>query len=326
MEKLVELTGSRLVCPFNKNNSGMSFSLVDYRNNFFTSNNRKKIIEFYNSFENRNQLIQWMRDRPRGNCAIREIEGDNDIILVIPTIDSEGEFARNCSQNIFKGLHIIFVESYYNNFYFNYAHNCNVGIRKAMEYNPKWIIVSNDDMDKVDNVEILKEALNSLDNSYYDVVFPSSSDYHTIPFYISKKRITYQIYKLITEKQTKIFYDKFDVNFFNSRFTLKSKFIFKKVKGTDFINITAFSILSSNYIKTLGDHIFDETYINEREDVDLSYRFVLTDARFAFISYSIKALRGSTLGNNFSRGLRSVAGRIYFNFKYERLFIKMLQR
>ena len=39
------------------------FSLVDYRNNYFTSDDPNKIIEFYNGFENRDQLIQWMKDR-----------------------------------------------------------------------------------------------------------------------------------------------------------------------------------------------------------------------------------------------------------------------
>lgn len=105
---------------------------------------------FYNGFENREQLIQWMRERPKGVANIYEVEGDSDIIVVIPTADFNGKYARECRNNIFNGLHIIFVESgEVPDPYFNYAHNCNVGVKKAMEYNPKWVVVSNDDMVKL---------------------------------------------------------------------------------------------------------------------------------------------------------------------------------
>ena len=56
---------SRLFCPLNRSMSELFLSLVDYRNNYFTSSNIKKIIEFYSSFKNRDQLIQWMRETKR---------------------------------------------------------------------------------------------------------------------------------------------------------------------------------------------------------------------------------------------------------------------
>ncbi|MEM3860085.1 MAG: hypothetical protein QW478_11905 [Candidatus Micrarchaeaceae archaeon] len=83
-----------------------------------------------------------MKERPKGRAEIIEVEGDKEIIVVIPTADFNGKYAKECRENIFKGLHIIFVESGFpKDPYFNYAHNCNVGIKKAMEYNPKWIVV-----------------------------------------------------------------------------------------------------------------------------------------------------------------------------------------
>ena len=84
---------------------------MDYRNNYFTSNDPDKIIEFYNSFGNRDQLIQWMRERPKGIANIHEVDGDRDVIVVIPTADFNGRYAKECRENIFKGLHIIFVEN-----------------------------------------------------------------------------------------------------------------------------------------------------------------------------------------------------------------------
>ena len=143
------IQNNRLRCKFEKNNTVLFFSLVDYRNNLFTSNDPEKIIEFYNGFHNRDQLIQWMKERPKGASYIHEVEGNKDIIVVIPTADFNGKYARTCREEIFKGLHMVFVESGENpDPYFNYAHNCNVGIKRAMEYNPKWVVVSNDDMRK----------------------------------------------------------------------------------------------------------------------------------------------------------------------------------
>ena len=92
----------------NKENK-LFFSLVDYRNNYFASDNPDKIIEFYNGFEDCDQLIQWMKERPKGVNTIYEVEGDKDIIVVIPTADFNGKYARECRENIFRGLHIVFV-------------------------------------------------------------------------------------------------------------------------------------------------------------------------------------------------------------------------
>ena len=125
------------------------------------------MVEFYNCFQNGEELIKWMKERPKGNCKIREIDGYKEIIIVIPTVDTDAKFARNCQESIFKGLHIIFMESGHNNFYFNFAHNCNLGLRKAMECNPKWVVVSNNDMYKIDAVSVLIDNLKLLDNNSY---------------------------------------------------------------------------------------------------------------------------------------------------------------
>ena len=96
------------------------FSLVDYRNNYFASDDPKKIMEFYDSFENKEQLIQWMKERQKGVSNIHKVDGDKDVIVVIPTADFNGKYASNCRDNIFKGLHIIFVEEGgRKDFYFN---------------------------------------------------------------------------------------------------------------------------------------------------------------------------------------------------------------
>jgi len=206
-----------LSCTLDKTVRSLFFSLVDYRNSLFMSNDPKKIIEFYDGFENRDQLIQWMKDRPKGVSYIHEVEGDKDIIVVIPTADFNGEYARGCRDNIFKGLHMVFVESGIGNFYFSYAHNCNVCIRKAMEYNPKWVVVSNDDMHKVDDISIMTKQLLNIDNQKAGNVFPFPPDYYySIQKCIAMVRKTRRFLSLIFRGT------KYDNSFFlKSRFQVK---------------------------------------------------------------------------------------------------------
>jgi len=149
----------RLRCSVaDTNNAPLFFSIVDYRNNVFTSNDPKKTIEFYDGFHSRDELIEWMRERPKGVSYIHEVEGDKDIIVVIPTADFNGKYARECRDNIFKGLHMVFVESGgRGDFYFNMAYNVNVGVKRAIDYNPKWIIVSNDDIYKIHVIRAIIE-------------------------------------------------------------------------------------------------------------------------------------------------------------------------
>ena len=180
---------TKKICEFITTNDILTFSLVDYRNNYFISDDPNKIIEFYNGFKNRNQLIQWMRERPKGVANIHEVDGDKEIIVVIPTADFNGRYARECREVIFKGLHIIFVESgEVPDPYFNYAHNVNVGIKKAMEYSPKWVVVSNDDMYKIDSSSYLLRILSSIDNKEFDYVLTSNSSYHNVKAYLGTER------------------------------------------------------------------------------------------------------------------------------------------
>lgn len=126
-----------LRCPYERNRCQIFFSLTDYRNALFTSKDTRKIVSFFNSFESREQLIEWMAERPKGVANIYEVEGDKDIIVAIPTTDLNGKHAKECRTNVFKSLHILFVESgEVPDPYFNYVQKCNVGIRKAMEYGP----------------------------------------------------------------------------------------------------------------------------------------------------------------------------------------------
>jgi hypothetical protein len=305
-----------------RNNAEMFFSLVDYRNNYFTSDDPKKVLEFYDSFENRDQLIQWMRERPKGVANIHEVDGDKDIIVVIPTADFNGNYAMECRENVFKGLHIIFVESgEVPDPYFNYSHNCNVGIRKAMEYNPKWVVVTNDDMEKIDAVEVMKEQLSRLDEDKYDIVFTKPSKYHSSIERISQPSLLYKIYYKITNR----FYgrsvikisQKFQIRYFLSPVSGIYSKLFRK--GYQFLEINNFGIYSSKWISVAGEAVYEETFINSTEDSDVSIRTSFNKERIARIDYSIGDMIGSSFGTGVDRRLRGLAGLTYLNYKWNSL-------
>jgi len=90
-----EIRSNLLQCPRN-NNDKLFFTLMDHLNNLFMSNDPKNILRFYDYFENRDQLIKWMKERPKGNYRIVKFnKEENDIIVVIPTIDENRKFAKD---------------------------------------------------------------------------------------------------------------------------------------------------------------------------------------------------------------------------------------
>ena len=321
MQKPILPNPNRLFCPISDPHYNLFFSLVDYKNNYFTSNDPNKIIEFYDGFEDRDQLTNWMKERPTGVTNIFEVEGSNEIIVVIPTADFNGKYARECRENIFKGLHIIFVESgEVPDPYFNYAHSCNVGIKKAMEYNAKWIVVSNDDEIYIDSVDILKQELLKLDVNSFDFALCSQGKYHTIPSRITIPRYFRKIIFMILNHR----------GFYKERLYLENKFLiykfpetenyffgkhfFRKV-GKEFFNFGTFIAFNAKFLKLVLPFVFDECYINGFEDHDLSYSLFDRGCRFSFINYKIGDVIGGTIGLGPERALRDIANLAYFNEK-----------
>lgn len=309
---------SGLKCPLILDSKDVSYSLVDYRNSYFTSENPDKIIDFYDSFRNRDDLIEWMKERPKGVANIYEVDGDKEIIVVIPTADFNGKYAKECRENIFRGLHIIFVESGgRGDFYFNIAHNVNLGVKKAMEYDPKWVVFSGDDMYKIDKVMTLKEQLRTLNNEAVDVVFTKPSNYHSAPERMAEKNILFDLFYGITNEDAGREIIKLSKKYDIKYFLCPASGIFSRLfkKGYEFAEIQSFGIFSAEWVRKVNCNILDETFINAGEDTDLSLRFSLDRSRVAFIDYRIGGIIGGTLGIGVERGLRSIAGLCYLNFK-----------
>ena len=317
MEELSRIFNLGLHSNIDKTYTELFFSLVDYRNNYFINNDPNKIIEFYEGFENRDQLIQWMRERPKGVPIIREVYGDKDIIVVIPTSDFNGKYAKECRENMFKRLHMVFVESGgKGDIYFNFAHYVNAGIKKAMEYNPKWVVFSSDDMYKIDDVSVLIDQLAGIDNHRYMTVYTEPSIHHSIPSAVSRGRITRTLlFKLLgkNRRYQSILEKKFGINFFVTPIKGYWRFFFKEIPGKKVISIADFGIFSSELLRSESG-LYNETFINSAEDMELSIRLASMVGDKKIIQYKIGSYIGESLGNDISRRLREIGGQFYLNY------------
>jgi hypothetical protein len=297
---------------------------MDKLNLLYSSKKLEDILAFYANFKNAKELIKWSNNRSDYPYKIYEVEGDKQIVVVIITIDYYGKYAINC-RKLLKGFHLIFVVSG-KTLFFNYSKDANNGLKNAIMYNPKWIIIMNDDLYGIDDPSILRKKLLKVDDIKKDVVYinPYPDNHHSDIIYLAKKRLLLNAVKLLPlgyySNSEKIL-DKFHVMY---RFVSpKSHYhiLFSKIKK--FRSVGDFLILSGNFIKEKykrQETIFDETFINGYEDILLSLR--LSEARSAQINFKIGSVIGGTATVSKQRYARNIANTIIFDSKVKELFFK----
>ena len=200
-----------------------------------------------------------------------------------------------------------------------------------MEYNPKWIVVSNDDMYKIDDVETLRSELVHL--SQRNVSSPKSKDRdidavytlhpeygNSAPVQLTVPNILWKMVALVLPHSDFVLAQKL-LNKFNTKLKWsKVKSIFYK-RGYMFINFGSFFIFSGSFVAENGGKMFDEVYINGVEDVDISIN-VKVRASTATTNYRISAwskehpVGGATLGTGTPRKI-NVASFIYLVYKID---------
>ena len=85
-----------------------------------------------------------------------------------------------------------------------------------------------------------------------------------------------------------------------------------------FTSIASFGIFSRKFVRSVSGRLFDETYINSSDDIDLDIRLSAKTIKTGTIDYRIGDLIGSTLGTDNNRRLRDIAGYSYLNYKIEK--------
>ena len=308
---------------------------LDELNRLFTSKNVDDVIKFYDHFDTAEQLIQWMKNRPSAPMKIYEVEGDKDVVVVIPTANHDGEYAKNCANEIFKGQQIVFVES--NGPFFNYARSCNFGLKYALKYNPKWIILSNDDVLEAGATVNLKKELLKLDYNQAAIALAVQDRWNR--FSIRKSSTFYNLYEKFKGYSSYInIIQKYNVTYspysFSSGTILRSKvrqiiirILTQKIFETKFSG--DFVIFSKKSIKTLQDRyneFFDEIFINGFEDSELFIKVLLENLKILTLDYKIKTDISGTLGKGSAKSYRGIASNCYFDFKFKKDYSKSFNK
>ena len=308
---------------------------LDELNRLFTSKNADDVIKFYDHFDNAEQLIQWMKNRPSAPMKIYEVEGEKDIVIVIPTANHEGEYARNCANEIFKGQQIVFVES--NGPFFNYARSCNFGLKYALKYNPKWLVLSNDDILEADTIGKLKKELLKLDHNKLVIALAVQDRRDR---YSTRKRSTvYDLYEKFKGHSSYInLIQKYNVTYtpfsFSSNTTLRLKIrqiiikiftkkIFEIKFSGDFIIFSKKSILT---IQDKYNQIFDETFINGCEDSEIFIKVLTENLKILTLNYKIKTDISGTLGKSTAKSYMGIANNCYFDFKFKKDYSELFNK
>ncbi len=303
-----------------------TFSLVDYRNNLYMSNEASRIFDFYESFPDSESLIKWMKERPHGKTTIYEYPGNKDIVVVIPTSNFDGDLAKYSRDVVFKGLHIIFVESGFpKDNYFNYAYSCNVGIRSALQLNPKKIVISNDDMRKIDDVSTL---IYEIENSNKDaqVIWTEENNFleHNFDLLVAtvllrlfmKASKILNIFSKNPKVRTLYLLEKFNIyltpKYAKSNYNRMSKVLYRVI-GTYKV-AGHFAIYNSDFIRSQGELLFDETFINGFEDTWLGINIAMKKIVWDIVNYKISPIGGASLGKGNLRYLRDFANLALYNY------------
>lgn len=288
----------------------------------FNGKTVSEVMEFYSNFSRAQDVIDWVKHRPFGEARIYDVEGDSDVIVVIPTQTHSNKDSTNCAENVFKGLRIIFVESGKDFGTFNYARNCNLGLEYALRYRPSWIILSNDDVIKIDDVSKLKNELGKYDPGQFKTLFTNPpGEYHSYlgGIGLTTKQREATMYLSGNLKRMQLYIEKrFEIGIVPAYPKWPLRYLTKKNK---FFNITSsFGVFSGDYIRGINGNLFDTMYVNMWEDTDISLEFSKEPECFSYINYSIGDKIGSSFGNTPERHLRSMVSRIYFNIKHKNMF------
>jgi len=276
----------------------------------FTSGSLQDIVSIY-AEATQEDIVRWMKNRKTAEIKIHEIEGDSEVVVVIPTANVKSELARKVAK-IYKGLHIIFVES--NGQYFNYARSVNYGVKHSLSLLPKWVVISNDDVTFIEDVKKLKDELSTVSTNT-ELVMASASNYHTYPVVLVKPNEYFiqgmkfigkmfrlpaaEVYGEVLKYRERLGVEV--VTMIKSMVGPMLKFA-GEVKG-EFINAGSFMIVKPK------EKIMDETFINSHEDLYLSMT-----SRYEIIDYDVKEMRGASLGFGKIRFARTFVNEIYLNY------------
>jgi hypothetical protein len=284
------------------------------------SSNIHEILEFYDSFIDRHELTEWIKDVPKSHPKLEEVGNlDSEIIVVIPTPSIEHKLSRNCQNAIFKGLKIVF--SIDNSIYFNLSRSYNYGAKLlSNKKGIRWVIFSNVDMTLIDSPDKLMNELDDMTGEP-SFCYAKGEGSHSYPIrvgeYTKLRNIAFnttgkirRIRATLERKYLIHINAEEEGNYFARKFVRRDK---------SMLNFGDFFIFSNDLLKRYNYEPFDERYLNGMEDIDLSMRLYndLKQNSIRSIDYRIGSMKSAVRGRGIIRTFRNIPSLAYFNEKFE---------
>ncbi len=300
------------------------------REALFRSQNPEDLVSLYQSFHSVADIRNFLCSRPKGKPTVVPHlgRGKPDCVAVVPTADASGPLASEFLRS-FPHLDILLVES--RGWGFNFAHSMNVGISAALELDPKWIVLTNDDlspqspwsewrteMDKREGTEWIKPTI------YCDRKMLSSSWILTL---LNEDTISWKLGHRLSQRSGE---KDGTYNVFLS-FARKlgvppvlpvkteplrgvsDHFLAKRFRVTTvptFLSVQPISIYRSSVLENTR---FDERYTNALEDTDLSLRLAQEKHPGRLVRIGVNTRMGGSLGTSRIRWLRyNLPGNLLF--------------
>lgn len=204
--------------------------------------------------------------------------------------------------------------------YFNYARSVNKGVEISLKYNPKWIIIANNDIIIRDDIKQLISKLLNIDNKRFNSIIGAGGPHK---FKLCRFTFLSNLLLLSKYKQKFAILKKFNTKFFMYNYKKIFSLICRPLVSVENISFFGeFLIISPYYILRNNGILFDETYINGVEDFDL-FLNILSTGSYNFIRFNIEHLGGRSLGTDDKRFLRNYINMIYLNYKIVNKIIKI---
>ncbi len=111
----------------------------------YSSPSPQENLAFYFRMESVEEMLSFFRGRarPEVRIAVYERRGSDGLVVVAPTENIDSFLARGVTASYPEST-IILVES--RGPYFNFSYAMNLGIREALERNPQYVLLTNDDV------------------------------------------------------------------------------------------------------------------------------------------------------------------------------------
>lgn len=295
---------------------------------FWSSNNINNLVKFYEFINSPEKAYNFSIQREKSRIKIYHHKSSSNICFIIPTI-SINNFLMDPYWNFVSKFDAIIVES--SGQYFNYARSINCGITEALNYNYKTLILSNDDMEVVDNKNKLLKEIENLED--FDVILPTKIRKMDSTFSISDKfsivnfNLTTRYMKYINwiiNKNDNFNEFKSILNLINGyKYTVfegsgnkkLDSFIlrFLKVRYKNICLFNSFGIFKRD---VLENQKMDEAFINGKEDYEFVIRLINNKFSFVKSSFRISDIGGKSLNiyNNNLRKLKDLLSELILNY------------